>query len=58
MLTEKEKLDSLTALGIELNYVQDLDILMEKILSEARRFVDADAGSIYISDDENLHFYP
>jgi len=56
MLTEKEKLDSLTALGIELNYVQDLDILMEKILSEARRFVDADAGSIYIRDDESLHF--
>lgn len=56
MLTEKEKLDSLTALGIELNYVQDLDILMEKILSEARRFVDADAGSIYIKDKDSLHF--
>lgn len=56
MLTIKEKLDALTALGIELNNVQDLDILMEKILSEARRYVDADAGSIYIIDDKNLHF--
>jgi len=56
MLTTQEKLDSLTTLGIELNSVQDLDILMEKILSEARRFVDADAGSIYIKDGEKLHF--
>jgi len=56
MLTIKEKLDALTALGIELNNVQDLDILMEKILSEARRYVDADAGSIYIIDDKSLHF--
>lgn len=56
MLTIKEKLDALTALGIELNNVQDLDILMEKILSEARRYVDADAGSIYIIDGKNLHF--
>lgn len=56
MLSEREKLDALTHLGIELNQVQDLDILMERILSEARRFVNADAGSIYIKDGETLHF--
>ncbi len=56
MLSEHEKLDSLTLLGIELNQVQDLDILMEKILSEARRFVNADAGSIYLEKDKHLHF--
>ncbi len=56
MLSEKEKLDTLTLLGIELNQVQDLDILMERILSEARRFVNADAGSIYIRDGDSLHF--
>ncbi|CAN2042574.1 HD domain-containing protein [Candidatus Magnetomoraceae bacterium gMMP-15] len=56
MLTEKEKLDSLILLGIELNQVHDLDILMEKILSEARRFVNADAGSIYIRDGNELKF--
>jgi len=56
MLSEKEKLDALTLLGIELNQVQDLDILMERILSEARRFVNADAGSIYIIDNHSLHF--
>lgn len=56
MLSETEKLDVLTILGIELNQVQDLDILMERILSEARRFVNADAGSIYIREGEMLHF--
>jgi len=56
MLTESEKLNVLATLGIELNLVTDLDILMERILTEARRFVNADAGSIYIRHDESLHF--
>ncbi len=56
MLSEKEKLDSLMVLGIELNQVQDLDILMERVLSEARHFVNADAGSIYIRHEEQLDF--
>lgn len=56
MLTESEKLNVLTTLGIELNRVNDLDILMERILTEARRFVNADAGSIYIRHGEALHF--
>jgi len=33
-----------------------MDILMERILTEARRFANADAGSIYIRDKEMLHF--
>ncbi len=56
MLSEKEKLDALTTLGIDLNRVQDLDIMMERILTEARRFVNADAGSIYIREKDLLHF--
>ncbi len=56
MLTEKEKLDALAHLGIDLNRIHDLDILMERILTEARRFVSADAGSIYIRDRDMLHF--
>lgn len=56
MLTEKEKLDTLTHLVIELNQVSDLDILMEHILTQARRFVNADAGSIYIVARDNLQF--
>jgi response regulator RpfG family c-di-GMP phosphodiesterase len=56
MLNDTQKLESLTRLGIELNQVHDLDILMERILTEARQFVNADAGSIYIRDGEELHF--
>ena len=46
MLSESEKLDALAHLSVDLNLIQDLDILMERILTEARRFVNADAGSI------------
>ena len=56
MLSEKEKLDTLANLMVELNQVSDLDILMEHILTQARRFVNADAGSIYIVYDDSLQF--
>ena len=56
MLSEKEKLDALATLGIDLSRVQDLDIMMERILTEARRFANADAGSIYIREKDLLHF--
>ncbi|NNF98251.1 MAG: HD domain-containing protein [Desulfobacteraceae bacterium] len=56
MLTEREKLDGLIRLGIELNQVQDLDILMERILTRAREFVSADAGSIYFRQKDRLNF--
>ncbi len=56
MLTEQEKLDSLTRLGIELSQINDLDILMERVLTRARQFANADAGSIYIRQHEELNF--
>ncbi len=56
MLSEKEKLDTLANLMVELNQVSDLDILMEHVLTQARRFVNADAGSIYIVYDDSLQF--
>ena len=56
MLTQKEKLDALTHLGIELNQINDLDILLERVLTRARQFANADAGSIYIRRGEWLHF--
>jgi len=56
VLNENEKLKTLSNLGIELNQVHDLDILMERILSKAREFVSADAGSIYIREGGSLKF--
>ncbi|HWI40523.1 MAG TPA: HD domain-containing phosphohydrolase, partial [Verrucomicrobiae bacterium] len=40
----------------ELSKIRDLDILLEKILYEARRFTAADAGSIYIRENDRLKF--
>lgn len=56
MLSEREKLDSLTGLGIELSQINDLDILMERVLLRARQFANADAGSIYIREGDLLNF--
>ncbi|WP_372682696.1 GAF domain-containing protein, partial [Desulfosarcina sp.] len=56
MLNEKQKLDTLMTLGIELNRIHDLDILLERVLTRARQFVNADAGSIYIRDGNRLDF--
>jgi len=39
---------SIIKLNSELNKIQDLDLLLERILFEARRVVHADAGSIYV----------
>ncbi len=34
--------------------IKDIDVLLEKILTEARRFTNADAGSIYIREGNEL----
>ena len=55
-MNAQQKLEILTNLGNELNHVKDLDILLEKLLTEARHIVNADAGSIYVRDKDNLRF--
>jgi HD-GYP domain-containing protein (c-di-GMP phosphodiesterase class II) len=37
-----------------LNQIQDLDLLLERILKEARKVVCADAGSIYVKETEDI----
>jgi len=54
MAHDAEKLRSIITLDSELNKIQDVDILLERILSEARRVADADAGSIYVLRDNEL----
>ena len=56
MLDNTKKLNEILRLSSELNTVQDLDILLEKILYEARSFVNADAGSIQIKEKDELVF--
>jgi HD-GYP domain-containing protein (c-di-GMP phosphodiesterase class II) len=45
----KADFENIIRLDSELNQIQDYDLLLERILFEARKFVHADAGSIYIT---------
>jgi HD-GYP domain-containing protein (c-di-GMP phosphodiesterase class II) len=40
----------------EILQIQDLDVLLERILTEARKIANADAGSIYIIEGTSLKF--
>ncbi|MFP4363562.1 MAG: HD domain-containing phosphohydrolase [Spirochaetia bacterium] len=52
----ENKLREIFKLDSELNTIQDMDILLEKILYKAREAVNADAGSIYIKEGDELVF--
>lgn len=54
MASQRSKLRDVISLDSELNKLQDLDILLERILTEARRVTSADAGSIYIRRGDQL----
>ncbi|MCL1836940.1 MAG: HD domain-containing protein [Treponema sp.] len=57
MAGEVTDFKSIIELDSELNQIQDLDLLLERILQEARNVVRADAGSIYVKqaiDDQGV----
>ncbi|MFC2088373.1 GAF and HD-GYP domain-containing protein [Calditrichota bacterium] len=56
MLDRKQKLQRIIQLGLEVAQIKDLDVLLEKVLTEARYLVRADAGSLYIIEDNLLKF--
>ena len=56
MLSEKQKLAKMLHLGVEITEVKDVDVLLERLLREARALVNAEAGSIYIKEGEMLKF--
>ncbi len=56
MRNETKRLREIIRLDTELSTVQDLDILLERILTEARKILSADAGTIYIKDRNDLIF--
>jgi HD-GYP domain-containing protein (c-di-GMP phosphodiesterase class II) len=56
MPSEKQKLNMVMRLGVELTEVKDVDMLLERILRGARQLVSADAGSIYVKEDVKLKF--
>jgi HD-GYP domain-containing protein (c-di-GMP phosphodiesterase class II) len=48
-MKEEADFKNIIRLDSELNQIQDFDLLLERILYEARKVVNADAGSIYIT---------
>lgn len=53
-ITREEKLQRIIESEKMLGEIQDVDVLLERILTEARSIVHADAGSIYVVDSGNL----
>lgn len=54
MAGEQQKLQQLIDVSLEIAQIQDVDVLLEKILSAARKLVRADAGCIYMKEGEQL----
>ncbi len=56
MMSEKEKIDLITQISLDINEVKDIDLLLERILTNVRKFFNADAGSIYLKEGDALKF--
>jgi len=56
MFNDHQKLQQIIDLGMEIAQIQDLDVLLEKILRAARKLANADAGTIYIKSGNYLKF--
>lgn len=56
MMNEKEKIDLITQISLDINEVKDIDLLLERILTNVRLFFNADAGSIYMREGDELKF--
>lgn len=50
MKSYNETLQQLLTFGLEISQIKDIDLLLEKILSEARSFTGCDAGTIYVKE--------
>lgn len=53
-VSRERKLQNIIEMEHMLGEIQDLDVLLERILTESRAIVHADAGSIYVVEDDNL----
>ncbi|MBU0744970.1 MAG: GAF domain-containing protein [Gammaproteobacteria bacterium] len=56
MITDQGKFDKVLKITHELLQIQDLDMLLEHMLTEVRTIVGADAGSIYLVEGATLKF--
>jgi len=54
MAPEIDEVQQIIRIDSELNKIRDYDILLERVLYEARRVVNADAGSIYVKEGDEI----
>lgn len=52
MVPQSDDIQRIIQIDSELNKIRDYDILLERVLLEARRVVRADAGSIYVKEGD------
>src|SRR5579859_5915110 len=52
----QEQLLALNKIGIALSKEQDLNQLLTLVLTESRQFTNAEAGSLYVREGEQLRF--
>jgi GAF domain-containing protein len=51
---KKNKVAAILTITEALNQIRDIDSLLDRVLSEARRLSRADAGSIYLYENQKL----
>ncbi len=51
-----DRLKRLNEIGVALSSERDLTVLLERILYEARRFTNADAGTLFLVEGDHLNF--
>ena len=57
MPNKQKKFQQIIDVSMEIAQAKDLDFLLQKILSTVKNLASADAGSIYIMHDGQLHFH-
>ncbi|MDY0301876.1 MAG: HD domain-containing protein [Trichlorobacter sp.] len=55
MKDQNQVLQSLLDFGLQISRIKDIDVLMRRILGEARSFTSCDAGTIYIKEGDTLY---
>lgn len=55
MAPMQHKLQQVIDFSLQIDQIEDVDVLLEKILSAARQLAHADAGYVYVIEDDKLH---
>lgn len=57
MSTVQQTFQQIVDVSLEFSQAKDIDLVLERILNAAKRLANADAGSIYIEDDDVLRHH-